>query len=281
MDGGENSVAQSCELGQVHLGKTPASRSPRRVVLLGASNLTRGISTVIETAWSLWGSPLEVLTALGLGRSFGMRSRVLGRELPGIRNCGLWDALGGLPSAPTAALVTDVGNDLMYGASVEEILGWVSESLDRLAAFDARTVLTLLPLESVADLSDWRYLLLRTCSFPRCRASRRDIVEAAQHLNAGLTSLAAERKITVVALRGDWYGFDPIHIRLKKWRSAWSEILSPWSDAPATASAARGSLTRWLYLRSLPPLERSLFGRQRRAAQPSGRLRDGTTIAIY
>ena len=100
-------------------------------------------------------------------------------------------------------------------------------------------------------------------------------------MNDGLKRLADERCVPVVELRGLWYGFDPIHIRLRHWRTAWREILSAWSDAPVSASAARGSLTRWLYLRSLPPLERRLFGRERRAAQPSGRLRDGTTIALY
>ncbi len=256
----------------------------RRIVLLGASNLTRGISTVIETAWSRWGSPLEVIAALGHGRSFGMRSRVLGRELPGIRECGLWEDIGALPAAPTAGLLTDVGNDLMYGAPVEQILAWVRECLDRLraaGAAESRTVLTLLPVASVAELSEWRYWLLRSCTFPRCAASRDDILIAARELNAGLEQLAAERRLATVTPRAGWYGFDPIHIRLKHWRSAWGEILAAWCDDAAPSRTVRGSLTRWLYLRSLPPLERRLFGRARRAAQPSGRLPDGTTIALY
>ena len=59
---------------------------------------------------------------------------MLGRELPGITTCGLWDALAARPPARTAALVTDVGNDLLYGAPVAAILDWVAECLDRLAA---------------------------------------------------------------------------------------------------------------------------------------------------
>jgi hypothetical protein len=253
----------------------------RRVVLLGASNLTRGISTVVETAQAVWGRPLEVLAALGHGRSYGLRSRVLGRELPGITACGLWDELAHRPAAATAALVTDIGNDLVYGASVSSILGWVGESLDRLAASEARTVMTLLPLASVESLSDWRFKIARTCAFPRSRAQLNEILHQARELNAGLIRLAERRRVQLVEQRGGWYGFDAIHIRLRHWRTAWSEILAPWSDASQSTPRARGSLTRWLYLRSLPPLERKLFGRERRAAQPSGRLRDGTTIALY
>jgi hypothetical protein len=262
-------------------GIPPGVVVPRRVVLLGASNLTRGISTVVETAQAIWGSPLEVLAALGHGRSYGLRSRVLGRELPGITACGLWDDLAGRPPAATAALVTDIGNDLLYGASVSMILGWLTESLDRLTATGARTVMTCLPLASVESLSEWRFTLARTCAFPKSRAQLADILAQARELNAGLAELAATRNVRLVEQRGGWYGFDAIHIRLRRWREAWSEILAPWSDAPIRAPYARGSLTRWFYLRSLPPLERKLFGRERRAAQPSGRLRDGTTIALY
>jgi hypothetical protein len=254
---------------------------PRRIVLLGASNLTRGISTVVETAQTIWGTPLEVLAALGHGRSYGLRSRVLGRELPGITACGLWDALAARPPAETAAVVTDIGNDLLYGASVPTILSWVAETLDRLTALGARTVMTLLPLASVEALSEWRFKIARTCAFPKSQAQFGEILEQARDLNAGLARLAAERHVRIVEQCGAWYGFDAIHIRLRQWRTAWAEILAPWSDAPTSAPAARGSLTRWLYLRSLPPLERKLFGRTRRAAQPSGRLRDGTTIALY
>jgi hypothetical protein len=257
------------------------STLPRRVVLLGASNLTRGISTVVETAQAVWGSPLEVLAALGHGRSYGLRSRVLGRELPGITSCGLWGDLAARGPAETAALVTDIGNDLLYGASVPTILGWVAESLDRLMPLGARTVMTLLPLASVETLSQWRFKIARTCAFPKSRAQFDEILHQARELNAGLARLAAERNVRIVEQRGAWYGFDAIHIRLRHRRAAWSEILAPWSDAPSAAPTARGSLTRWLYLRSLPPLERRLFGRARRAAQPSGRLRDGTTIALY
>src|SRR3990172_7889601 len=102
----------------------------RRVILLGASNLTRAISTVVETAWLGIGGPLEILAALGHGRSYGMNSSVLGRVLPGIVPCGLWPALALLPQAPTFALVTDIGNDLGYGVSAGQIMHWVETCLD-------------------------------------------------------------------------------------------------------------------------------------------------------
>lgn len=263
---------------------------PPRVVLLGASNLTRCISTIVETARQIHGGPLEILAALGHGRSYGMTSAVLGRKLPGILQCGLWSALSALPSAPTTALVTDIGNDIVYGATVKSIVAWVDECLERLmrdgstsnrAAQNNSIVLTLLPTESVTGLSQWRYSLLRTCVFPGCRLPRNVALSRAIELNSALQELAARRAIRTVRPRVEWYGFDPIHIRLRHWSAAWSEVLSPWVSEPSRPIRARGSLSRWLYLRSRAPEQRALFGFERRAVQPSGRLRDGTTIAIY
>src|SRR5947207_14876376 len=86
-----------------------------RVVALGASNLTRGLRIVVSTARQTWGPDIEIFGALGHGRSYGADSRVFVRRLPGILQSGLWRDLAARPPVPTRALVTDVGNDILYG----------------------------------------------------------------------------------------------------------------------------------------------------------------------
>jgi len=98
-----------------------------RVVALGASNLTRGFQTVIATARAAWGPDVEMLAALGHGRSYGAQSRLIVRTLPGILQSGLWRKLETLPVAPTRGLITDVGNDIVYGFSAQQTLEWVEE----------------------------------------------------------------------------------------------------------------------------------------------------------
>ena len=71
--------------------------SPHRVVALGASNLTRGFRTVVAAAREAWGPDVEVLAALGHGRSYGGESRFLGRVRPGILQSGLWSELARRP----------------------------------------------------------------------------------------------------------------------------------------------------------------------------------------
>ena len=68
-----------------------------RVVVLGASNVTRGISTIVETAQLAVGGPIDLYAAFGHGRSLGLYTRVLGRGLCSLLDAGLWRALDNRP----------------------------------------------------------------------------------------------------------------------------------------------------------------------------------------
>jgi hypothetical protein len=258
----------------------PSEAPVRRVVLLGASNLTRGLSTAVETARLVWERPLDVLAALGHGRAYSSASAMLWRELPGIAESGLWASLAQRPRLPTAALLTDVGNDLLLEMLPWQVARAVEECVDRLQGVGACVVLTPLPLESVAALSPTRFLVLRSILYPTCRLRLPDLLERARELDERLRDLARARGLTLVDHRRAWYGFDPIHIRRHYLARAWRELMSPWSSE-VKPPLARGSLRRWLYLRSLAPERRWLFGREYRRTQPAGRLPDGTVVSLY
>ena len=257
--------------------------SNRRVVLLGASNLTRGISTVVEIAQQIWGNgSLEVLSALGHGRSYGINSTVLGRTLPSILDCALWEALAARSDVPTAALVTDVGNDLLYQVEVPQIVAWVENAIQRLQQAGARVTMTQLPIGSLLKLAPRRYYMLRTVMFPRCRLTFAEASVRARELHDQLLALGQARGVKLIHQQADWYGIDPIHIRRRHWRNAWHEILSSWhDDQPQTSPSAQGSLRRWVYLTSRAPHQRWLLGIEQRRAQPAARLRDGTVVSFF
>jgi hypothetical protein len=209
-----------------------------------------------------------------------MASTVLGRTLPGILQCGLWPALQRRPPAPTAALVTDVGNDLFYGAGVEQIAEWIERCLDRLAACDARTVVTRLPVCNLPNVRPWQYSIVRRALFPSCRLTLEEVSERARELDERIVRLARERNCRLLEPRAEWYGFDPIHVKLRHWSRAWRELLAPWNETRDAANAS-ASLARWLYLRRCAPERVARFGVERYRAQPSGRLVDGTSISFF
>ena len=127
-----------------------SGRGIRRVVAVGASNLTRGFHAVVATARGMWGPDVEVVGALGHGRLYGGPSRYLGRRLPGILESGLWQALDERPPAATRALLTDVGNDIMWDCPPSGILEWVDLCVARLQRH------TILPVTYEALRDQWQ-----------------------------------------------------------------------------------------------------------------------------
>jgi len=248
-----------------------------RIVALGASNLTRGFQTVVSTARDTWGPQVEVVAALGHGRSYGIPSRLAVRTLPGILESGLWRELESRPGVRTRGLVTDVGNDILYGVSPEQILAWVEEAIRRLRRFARDLVLTDLPLTSIRRLSRGKFLLLRSLLVPACRLSLEEVLERAERLNAGLGDLAAAQDVRLFRLKPEWYGFDPIHIRPRLWRPAWQEILG----GESVGSSGPRPRFEGLRLYTLRPERQWLLGIEQLTPQPGVALRFGGRVWLY
>ena len=253
----------------------------RRVVLLGASNLVRSLPMVMDAARWAWGGPLDVLAAIGHGRSYGRDSRVLGRVLPGITECGLWEPLHARSAAPTAALITDVGNDILYGATPDVIAQWVETCCQRLREVPAKIVVTELPIKSLGKLGAARFVLMRTLLFPKSRLTLGRALADARELNQRVCELAERYEARLVRPDDAWFGFDPIHIRRRSKRAAWRALLGPWNEIRRSDAHVRlTARDRWV-LNRLRPERRCLFGFEQTRAQPSGRLEDGSTLSIF
>ena len=249
-----------------------------RIVALGASNLTRGFSTIVATARAVWGADVEVLAALGHGRSYGGPSTFLVRGLPGILQSGLWRELDAHPPRPTRALVTDVGNDIMYGYPPAQILEWADECVARLRQFTTDVVITGLPHAAVAGLPPARFLLFRSVFFPRCRLTLDQTLRAGADVDAGLRAIAASRGGAFLGLKPEWSGLDPIHIRPGMWNAAWQQILCGENQAVAGRRATRTEAVR---LYCLPPEQATFLGRERRRPQRGVALRAGGRVWLY
>ncbi len=252
-----------------------------RWVLLGASNLTHGLAIVLATVRQRCPAPLDVLAAEGNGRSYGKTSRVLWRELPGIVQCGLWQALAQRPSAPTSALLTDIGNDILYDVPVDQITQWVDECLTRLTDTGAHVAMTELPIDNLQALSRRRFLFFRRLFVPQCRLALETVCGRAHELNAALSATAQRRGVALVPQSAAWYGLDPMHIRATLATRAWQTILAP--VLPATASPPqirRRGGEQWRLLK-LRPKQRRMWGKEQLAVQPAMQFTDGMTLSLY
>lgn len=255
-----------------------------RLILLGASNLTKGISLILDAARRgldmKQGDCFEVMLAYGHGRSYGMESRIFGRSLPGILECGLWDAMQEQPDMPTFGLITDIGNDVMYGAEPDLIESWVQTCIDRLQVMKAKLVITALPMHRIRSLPRWQYAMVKSLLFPSHAITYQQAMTRIESLDELIRNLAENNDCSLVVPRREWYGIDPIHIRSGRMKQAWGEIISHWNpkhDPPLL----KGSLRRFLALRTKMPQQWRLLGRERGSSQPCCRLDDGTTVAMY
>ena len=248
-----------------------------RIVALGASNLTRGFQSIVATARASWGPDVEVLAAFGHGRSYGARSRVLFRTLPGVLDSGLWAALDARPRRTTRALVMDVGNDILYGCSGEQTLALVEEALRRLQRVTEDIVLTDLPLSGIRRLSKLKFLAFRSVLFPSSRLSFGQVLDTAERVSVGLAALSAASGAKLIQLDPAWYGFDPIHVRRSRWPDAWRKIL----ETPPEVRPQEASALESIRLYRMRPERRWWFGVEQLTPQSGVPLQRGGRVWLY
>jgi hypothetical protein len=268
-------------MGMSSTERNSAAPPVARLVLLGASNLRLGLNSLLRQALPRFAGPVEVFVAHGFGRSYGRRSAIPYRALPGIKQCGLWNDLRSRPSLPTFALITDVGNDLLYGAAPNEIIQWVGQCGAELRAMEANIVVTELPLDAILATTRLRFQVFRTIFFPPSRLTLERACELAHETNEGLKNLSHELGSNIVRMDPKWYGIDPIHIRMQHRNAAWNRIISAWNVASALPRERVFPRKNSLLLHMAYPHERWFLGRHQMRAQPSITLSDGSVVAIY
>jgi len=270
----------------LELSTRPRPGAAGGVVVLGASNVSRGLARLVGTIEAAVPDGVDIMVAAGHGRSYGATSRVWMRRLPPILRCGLWRALDrhGFSAPPDGAgplcgLVTDIGNDILYGIPVQQVAAWVWESLRRLAVRRARIAVTRLPLDSVARVGPGRYRALKTLFVPGCPLSLAEIKESTARLDREVAAIAAEFDAVVIDQPGEWYGLDTLHVRRRHLDVLWRRAVAAWGLAPA--ATGRTSLARWAALGTRAAEVRSLAGVPRFVPQPAAALPRGGTLSLY
>ncbi len=255
-----------------------------RVILLGASNVTLAFPRLWHGLLRAWPEPLELFAAEGHGRSFGNWSRVGPRGLPGIVSCSLWDTLDTQPTASTErprAIITDVGNDLLYGVEPDQIAAWIETCLQRLQTLKARIVVTSLPVASVQTLTRSRFEFWKSLLFPGSQMSFDEVEPQMLRLNQSVADLARTYGAVFVENRGEWYGVDPIHIRRRCRATAWREILASWFDEPNEVTFPSVGLNRSWKLWRQRSAERHWRGQIQQTVQPTLREPDGSALWLF
>lgn len=262
-----------------------ASAGDRRLtaIVLGASNVSRGLARLTAAVRGRSRAPVGLFAAAGHGRSYGANSRVWMRRLPSILGCGLWRALdreGGVERGRRVALVTDIGNDLLYGYPPDQVAAWVREAVGRLVDRGATVAITRLPLEAVRRVGPVRYRALKTFFVPGCPLSIEGIQSAAVELDGRLGELAAVAGLATIDQPGSWYGFDTLHPRRRRLDTLWHRACDAWGLPPA-GRRTRAGFGEWSRLGRRAAEVRMLGRRMLYTRQPIHRYADGGWVSLY
>ena len=148
-------------------------RAQKQFVCVGASNLFMCLPDLLDQILARFEThPVSVLVVQGPGRSFGLKAGMLGARFVPINDCGLLEALDAAqsPGHPESwALLTDIGNDVLYGVAVAQIHGWLDDFVSRLVRMGVRVGVTALATERLMAVSRWRYELVHRAMHPQRR----------------------------------------------------------------------------------------------------------------
>lgn len=278
----------------VHKNSESTAHEDQRpiVVALGASNLSRGLSRLLQASRCCSSSAFDLVVAAGHGRSYGANSRIWNRNLPSILESGLWRSIDKMlrrdvfGNSPRLAVITDIGNDLLYGFSIEQIATWLEEVIHRLHLQQFNIVITKLPIESIQSVGPRRFRLLKTFFVPGCRQSLEEIKEQSRQMNNSIVRLAKKYQLSIIEQPGFWYGLDAIHIRRSCLDDLWQRVVECWPvcthDSETRQGTAQWSTWKeWFRIGAASAEVRSLAGVMLFTPQPVFQLGDTTRVFLY
>ncbi len=204
----------------------PADSSPIHLAFMGASNLARGYRALASALGRrLAPSPVACYAALGPGRGYVAPGGLWNIVYPPISECGLVDALRErvAPGSRLVALLSDIGNDIMYDVPAGDILASVEKIIDDISCLEGSVVVTPIPLDIRRDVSEKVFHILRRAFYPRSQVTYEQTERAVIEINQRLFMLRSPRVRVIEGMQA-FRGFDKIHYSVLNNAPAWSRV---------------------------------------------------------
>ena len=119
------------------------------------------------------------------------------------------------------ALVTDIGNDIMYGIAGNELIACLNSIFHTLQEVNASIFVTPIFSWFEREMSPAVFLLLRTLFYPKSRVSYQRTLTAIGEVNCFLKD---NQGISLITGLETFAGWEKIHYGILKGRFAWTQI---------------------------------------------------------
>ena len=200
--------------------------SPYLFVFMGASNLARGYGALTHClVRSLAPASVEFLHAMGPGRGYCAEGGIFNVTYPAIVSSGILESARehAEKARLVLALITDIGNDIMYGVPVDEITACLDTLLQELNALDAEVFVHPIPLDFSEDVSKRQFHILKSIFYPHSAIDYEKAKAAVTTVNDFLRAKAGGR-IHLLPSAKDFCGVDKIHYSIFRSHKVWSVV---------------------------------------------------------
>ena len=220
----QNNFVSSCLMQE-----EPSCDLPILFLLLGASNLARGYTLLTRhLSKCLEKSEINFINALGPGRGFCSRGGMFNFSYPSIQDCRAIE-IAEKKSEKTrqrVVLITDIGNDLMYGVSADTLIEGLDSLIDRMLKWDAEIFLTSIHVDLKKDVSPTTFFMLKSFFYPGSSITYEETELFIKKVNDYLKEKAEENeKVHLITGMELFAGSDKIHYSLLKTHAAWSKVV--------------------------------------------------------
>ncbi len=205
-----------------------SSDPPLLFLFLGASNLARGYTLLTRhLSKCLDGNKPEFINALGPGRGFCARGGMFNFSYPPIQDCRAIEIAErkSRKAQRTVILITDIGNDLMYGISADTLIEGLDSLLARMQKWDAEIFMTSIHVDLKKDVSPTTFFILKSFFYPGSSITYEETELFIEKVNGYLEEKARNNeKVHLIKGMEIFAGLDKIHYSLLKTHSAWSKV---------------------------------------------------------
>ena len=168
---------------------------------------------------------MEFLNALGPGRGFCARGGMFNFTYPPIQDCRILEAAEKKSCDTRVVLITDIGNDLMYGVSADTLIESLGGLIDRALQWNTEIFLTSIHVNLKKDVSQTTFFILKSLFYPGSSITYEETNLFIIKVNAYLEGKAEQNeRVHLISGMESFAGTDKIHYSLLKTHSAWEKV---------------------------------------------------------
>ena len=222
--------------------------SPVVLILLGASNLSRGCFAFAKHLRNcLLPRSVEVFIASGPGRGYCVPGGLLNINYPPIYSSDIFEAVQKKSESGcrVIALVTDIGNDIMYNVSAEKLIETIQQIFVTLQSMNAEIFYTTLPVAFERKVHPVWFYILRSILLPFSRVSYDKATAGIITVNQFLKNYPSEN-CHLIPDMDRYLGYDEIHYGWLRAHHAWTHVAKVMLDVLGVEVTKKIPLSRML-----------------------------------